>query len=963
MNTIVDDIKSVRSSRTESKLIRPIVPIEKWIYDEYYIGPDAGSIYDFWRQHLIEIFRSDRKPEEYIDQILVDGSIGGGKTTFANMCMMRKLYELSCYENMQSLFNLMLSSKIAFIYFNITKDQAEQTGFGQLREMIDASPYFQENFRRNMKANSVVEWPEEKLSVTYASGTSGMIGGNLLGSILDEANFYQGDGKEAVAGEVQSKAAKLYTNIRNRGRSRFLRNGINHALNIVVSSSMYANSFMNKLKDECKDDPHTYYIETTIWDVKPKGTYSDERFYVFKGSDNLDPALCDTVPDVSNIMEVLGYGRCDNFENPVAAIKSFPEDVQRQYFIAIPTDFRKSFDDNLIQALQDIAGVSVSPIGRLFSSRYHYNLALDKSIENPLLAPEVTLSTKSDVTWKDLFKPTYEFEHKEKPRFIHFDQSYAGDKSGISCCYIDKVVETEEGPIPYIKFDFMFTIVPPKAPAQTAIYKLRELIPYLANVHGLTFGLITYDMFASIESMQILQSQGFPVEYQSVDRTDEAYLAFCNLLYEERVKFGYSHEFEDNLFNLIHYRSKKKVDHPAEGCFTGDTKISLVDGREVSILDLKDEYELGKDNYVYTYNEENKIIEPKKIRKVFKTKITDELYVITLDNGEIIKCTNNHKFMLRDGSYCEAQDLIIGNSLMPLYRKFPEKGSLQDYRMFYEPYENEWHFEHRRFVQSGEGNIVHHINFNKLDNSPNNLIRVTRNQHRKIHNRYRSENEMNKVKSSLHKYHSSMSDTERAKRSKAISGAVILANIDLGLSTKQLYIKRLIKELESLYRIQMIEEKFQVEYNKLSLKEKNKYQVLLTYSLNPSINENHRVRSKMLYEGKKDKFTTKGRKWYTDGVNTIYLLVTEPIPAGFTPGRTRKNHKIVDIKIIKSSEPVYDLEIEDNHNFALSAGVFVHNSKDTSDSAVGAAFNALRSESVEATLRGQDVEAWIDSMI
>lgn len=963
MNTIVDDIKSVRSSRTESKLIRPIVPIEKWIYDEYYIGPDAGSIYDFWRQHLIEIFRSDRKPEEYIDQILVDGSIGGGKTTFANMCMMRKLYELSCYENMQSLFNLMLSSKIAFIYFNITKDQAEQTGFGQLREMIDASPYFQENFRRNMKANSVVEWPEEKLSVTYASGTSGMIGGNLLGSILDEANFYQGDGKEAVAGEVQSKAAKLYTNIRNRGRSRFLRNGINHALNIVVSSSMYANSFMNKLKDECKDDPHTYYIETTIWDVKPKGTYSDERFYVFKGSDNLDPALCDTVPDVSNIMEVLGYGRCDNFENPVAAIKSFPEDVQRQYFIAIPTDFRKSFDDNLIQALQDIAGVSVSPIGRLFSSRYHYNLALDKSIENPLLAPEVTLSTKSDVTWKDLFKPTYEFEHKEKPRFIHFDQSYAGDKSGISCCYIDKVVETEEGPIPYIKFDFMFTIVPPKAPAQTAIYKLRELIPYLANVHGLTFGLITYDMFASIESMQILQSQGFPVEYQSVDRTDEAYLAFCNLLYEERVKFGYSHEFEDNLFNLIHYRSKKKVDHPAEGCFTGDTKISLVDGREVSILDLKDEYELGKDNYVYTYNEENKIIEPKKIRKVFKTKITDELYVITLDNGEIIKCTNNHKFMLRDGSYCEAQDLIVGNSLMPLYRKFPEKGGLQDYRMYYEPYENEWHFEHRRFVQSGEGNIVHHINFNKLDNSPNNLVRVTRSQHREIHNRYRSENEMNKVKSSLHKYHSSMSDTERAKMSKAISGAVILANIDLGLSTKQLYIKRLIKELESLYRIQMIEEKFQVEYNKLSLKEKNKYQVLLTYSLNPSINENHRVRSKMLYEGKKDKFTTKGRKWYTDGVNTIYLLATEPIPAGFTPGRTRKNHKIVDIKIIKSSEPVYDLEIEDNHNFALSAGVFVHNSKDTSDSAVGAAFNALRSESVEATLRGQDVEAWIDSMI
>ena len=562
---LIDSVRDVRSNRTEFKLIRPIEPIENWIYSEYYIGPDAGSVYDFWRKHLIEIFRGDRKPEEYIDQILIDGSIGGGKTTFANLCMLRKLYELSCYENMQALFNLMLSSKIAFTYFNITKDQAEQTGFGQLREMIDSSPYFQEHFRRNMKSQSIIEWPTEKLSVTFGSGTSSMIGGNLLGSILDEANFYQGDGKEAVAGEVQSKAAKLYTNIRNRGRSRFLRNGVNRALNIVVSSSMYANSFMNKLKQECKDDPHTYYIETTIWDVKPKGTYSEERFYVFKGSDNLDPSLCDTVNDVSNIMEILGYGRCDNFEDPVTAIKSFPKEVQQQYFIAIPIDFRKSFDDNLIQALQDIAGVSVSPIGRLFSSRYHYNLALDPTIEHPLVAPEVTLSTKSNVTWKDLFKPTYRFEHPEKPRFIHFDQSYAGDKSGISCCYIDKVVETEEGPIPYIKFDFMFTIIPPKPPAQTAIYKLRELIPYLANTHNLNFGLITYDMFASIESMQILQSQGYPVEYQSVDRTDDAYLALVNLLYEERIKFGYSKEFESNLFNLIHFRQKKKVDHPADG--------------------------------------------------------------------------------------------------------------------------------------------------------------------------------------------------------------------------------------------------------------------------------------------------------------------------------------------------------------------------------------------------------------
>lgn len=49
--------------------------------------------------------------------------------------------------------------------------------------------------------------------------------------------------------------------------------------------------------------------------------------------------------------------------------------------------------------------------------------------------------------------------------------------------------------------------------------------------------------------------------------------------------------------------------------------------------------------------------------------------------------------------------------------------------------------------------------------------------------------------------------------------------------------------------------------------------------------------------------------------------------------------------------PVYDIEVVDNHNFLLGAGVFVHNSKDLSDSLAGALFNA--------TIHKQDL---IDSM-
>lgn len=36
--------------------------------------------------------------------------------------------------------------------------------------------------------------------------------------------------------------------------------------------------------------------------------------------------------------------------------------------------------------------------------------------------------------------------------------------------------------------------------------------------------------------------------------------------------------------------------------------------------------------------------------------------------------------------------------------------------------------------------------------------------------------------------------------------------------------------------------------------------------------------------------------------------------------------------------PVYDIEVPDNHNFKLKAGVFVHNSKDVSDAVAGVVY-------------------------
>lgn len=102
------------------------------------------------------------------------------------------------------------------------------------------------------------------------------------------------------------------------------------------------------------------------------------------------------------------------------------------------------------------------------------------------------------------------------------------------------------------------------------------------------------------------------------------------------------------------------------GCFTGDTKVRLLDGRSLSFVELIEEDNLGKENFAFGVQKDGsvkvaKLQAPRKIDTV--TKLT----FITLDNGEIIKCTVDHKFVMRDGSEVEAKDLVENSSLMPLY--------------------------------------------------------------------------------------------------------------------------------------------------------------------------------------------------------------------------------------------------------------------------------------------------------
>ena len=83
---------------------------------------------------------------------------------------------------------------------------------------------------------------------------------------------------------------------------------------------------------------------------------------------------------------------------------------------------------------------------------------------------------------------------------------------------------------------------------------------------GLRIGMISFDQFQSEASRQFLTENGFNVKYQSVDKTDTAYLFFVDCMYKNIVHFGedFAESIKKELFDLIWYRSKQKIDHPSD---------------------------------------------------------------------------------------------------------------------------------------------------------------------------------------------------------------------------------------------------------------------------------------------------------------------------------------------------------------------------------------------------------------
>ena len=184
-------------------------------------------------------------------------------------------------------------------------------------------------------------------------------------------------------------------------------NGENQSISILVSSTTFDSSFTNQRLKETEGDPHTYVVNARSWDVKPQN-YSKERFYVFCGSGEIDPCIIDSYIEVNNILDSLGKDRVEEM-SVKEAIEFIPTEIRNQ-IIDVPIDFLKDFKQNLLQSIQDIAGMTVAGEGKLFNNKELFNQAIYTPKEPAFLKDTFIISTKSDTSTQDYINSNWKAE-------------------------------------------------------------------------------------------------------------------------------------------------------------------------------------------------------------------------------------------------------------------------------------------------------------------------------------------------------------------------------------------------------------------------------------------------------------------------------------------------------------------------------------------------------------------------
>lgn len=536
-----------------------MVSPKQFLEDPYYCGvnPKTGiGVVESMYPQLKEDFIKIHSPESTIQEVVLTGSIGWGKSFFMEIGILWQLYYLSCLKSPQRFYMLAPDSPIGIIIVSVTETQGKKNIFGTVKGMIENIPYFRDNFMFNKrKATDSLLFPNKIELFPASSSHSANIGLNLFAGAMDEANFFRkiknSRRSEGGNGGMFDAARTLYRSLRRRLDSRFMKYNKRPGILYLGSSRVYPNDFTSEHINECLETERktgiqkVFIMDYNQWKVN-RNAYSKEEFQVEVG-------------DLNRRSRILHDG-----------------DVPEGKVINVPMDFYDKFDSDIENAIRDIAGLGIHAVQPFIGNKDKIIEMFDSTLPRIFSVDKATLSPKPE--WLAVEYIMRKPSHPEKPRYIAMDIGITNDSMGFACGYIDgykmmkrEVFNPETNQIEYIEekmplcvVELLLEIRPEKEFGEVELSRARYLIQQLRK-RGYSIRRGSADGFQSKDMEQQLKRIGIKMAYVSMDRSTEPYETFRSALYDGRIRCVYHPKVEVELNELERDYTRGKIDHPVMG--------------------------------------------------------------------------------------------------------------------------------------------------------------------------------------------------------------------------------------------------------------------------------------------------------------------------------------------------------------------------------------------------------------
>jgi dCTP deaminase len=321
----------------------------------------------------------------------------------------------------------------------------------------------------------------------------------------------------------------------------------------------------------------------------------------------------------------------------------------------------------------------------------------------------------------------------------------------------------------------------------------------------------------------------------------------------------------------------------------------------------------------------------------------DSLLEVELDNGERIQATPDHLFMKRDGRMAAAHTLRPHDALMPLYRDL-----FRGYEEVYQPIDGYLYATHRlsdewnlrnKIYDEVPGTHRHHVDFDRRNNRPTNIVRLEASEHIRLHNEDNYGDSfdprehgsairaalMRRAEDPQWREHFSRVQSDRAvefwqaERYEQIRRHVLEIRRNPSEETRQAHRRAMIRRYsDPAERVRHSRAMVRAWSADDGTRRTSQAEVARRIRLRASITEQS-VRRAL-----DDTGSIRGAAALLNCDRSVFRRFPE-VMASFRGTPAYRNHKVVAVRPIAGDHDVYCLTVPEAGNFALQSGVFVQN--------------------------------------